>query len=138
MKVSKSMLAAGTVTTFAVVSLVGFGAVSAHGSNGNRTNENNEQKMEQRQEKRTEKLQSLVENGTLSEEQRTALEARHAEIHALRDELKNQDLPRQEMRERMQESREEFKKWAQDQGINLDELKPEGGERRGHMSRKNN
>jgi SMC interacting uncharacterized protein involved in chromosome segregation len=140
MKVSKSMLAAGAVTTFAVASLAGLGAVSAHGSNGSRTNENNNnvQKMEQRQEQRTERLQTLVDSGTLSEDQRAALEAKHEEMHALRDELKTQDLSREEMRERMHEKRDEFKNWAEEQGINLDELRPEGGENRGHMSRKNN
>lgn len=133
------MFAAGAVTTFAVASLAGLGVASAHGTNGNGTG-NPEQKIEQRQEQRTERLQTLVANGTLSEDQRVALEAKHEEMHAKRDELKNQDLSREEMREKMQSSRDEFKTWATGQGIDLDAIHPEGGpgqEHRGGMNRGN-
>jgi uncharacterized protein HemX len=130
MKVSKSMLAAGAVTTFAVASLAGVGVVSAHGSNGNRANENNAQKMEQREEKRTERLQSLVDSGALSEDQRVALETKHKEMHALRDELKTQDLSREERREKMDQIRTEFEAWATEQGIDIEQLRPD--EAKGH------
>jgi hypothetical protein len=133
MKVSKSMFVAGAVTTFAVASLAGLGVASAHGSNGNGTGTGNpEQKMAQRQEQRTERLQTLVANGTLSEDQRAALEAKHEEMHALRDELKSQDLTREQMQVKMQTSRDEFKAWAAEQGIDLDAIHPEGGPREGH------
>jgi hypothetical protein len=133
MKVSKSMFAAGAVTTFAVASLAGLGVASAQGFNGNGSGTGNpEQKMAQRQEKRTERLQALVADGTLSEDQKAALEAKHEEMHALRDELRSQNLTRDEMHERMQSSRDEFKAWATDQGIDLDAIHPESGPKQGH------
>jgi hypothetical protein len=131
MKVSKSMLAAGTVTTFAIASLAGLGVASAHSSNGNGTG-NPEQKMEQRQEKRTERLNTLVAEGTLSEEQRLALEAKHEEMHALRDQLRSQDLTHEQMHVQMEAAREEFKAWAAEQGIDLEQIRPEGAPGQGH------
>jgi hypothetical protein len=131
MKVSKSMLVAGTVTTFAIASLAGLGVASAHGSNGNGTGDP-EQKMEQRQEKRTERLNTLVAEGTLSEEQRSALEAKHEEMHALRDQLRSQDLTHEQMHEQMEQAREEFKAWATEQGIDMQALHTEGGPKNGH------
>lgn len=133
MKVSKSMFATGVVTTFAVASLAGLGVASAQGSNGNGTG-NPEQKMEQRQEQRTERLQTLVADGTLSEEQRVALEAKHEEMHTLRDQLRSQDLSHDEMHEQMEQAREKFEAWATEQGIDLQKLHPEGGPRQGHRS----
>ena len=132
MKITKSLFVAGVVTTFAVASLAGIGAASAHGSN-NRIS-GSEEKMTQRQEKRAERLETLVQQGTLSEEQRAALEAKHEEMHNLRDELKNQNVPRAEMRERMKESREAFKAWVTEQGIDLQALHTEGGHGHGHRS----
>lgn len=124
MKTSKSMLAAGAVTTFAVASLAGLGVVSAHGSNGNGAG-NSDQMTEQRQEQRTQRLQTLVDNGTLSEVQRAAMEAKHEEMHALRDELKSQDLSREERREKMEQARTELKAWATEQGIDIGSLRPD-------------
>lgn len=134
MKVSKSMLTAGAVTTFAVATLAGVGTVSAHGSNGNRASENNAQKMEQRQEKRTERLQSLVDSGTISGDQRVALEAKHEEMHGLRDELKTQDLSREERREKTDQIRTGFKAWAAEQGIDIESLRPDGAKGHGRQN----
>lgn len=152
MKISKSMLAAGAVTTVAVASLAGLGTVSAQ-SNGNGdglvdkiattfglNNEEvqavfDEQKAErqvQKEENRAEHLQELVDNGTITTEQRDALETKKEEMKAAHEALKDQDLTREEMRENKEQSREEFQQWAEEQGIDLESIKPEGGKRGGH------
>lgn len=151
MKLSKSMLAAGVVTTIAVAGVAGIGAASAH-SNGNDTmvdriatkfglnrdevqtvfNDQREEMHEQREERNATRLQELVDDGTLSAEQKTALEAKHEEMETAREALRDQNLSREEMREQMETSREEFKTWAESQGIDIDDIRPEGmGNRQG-------
>jgi FKBP-type peptidyl-prolyl cis-trans isomerase len=134
MKISKTMFAAGAVTTITVASLAGLGVASAHGSNG-RNVDDREQKIEQRHEQRAERLDALVQEGTLTETQKIALESKHEEMHALRDELKTQELTREEFREKMKESREAFKTWATEKGIDLETLRSGDGHRHAHGNR---
>lgn len=158
MKYSKNLLAAALVTTIAAGSVAGIGAASAHNSSGNRNDdlisklaqkfgveegevkavfdEQHEAREAERDAKRTEHLQSLVDNGTLTAEQKTALEAKFEEMHVSREALRSQDLSREEKRAKMQENRAALKAWAKEQGIDLSTIRPEGGEGQGGHGRK--
>lgn len=95
-----------------------------------------EEKMEAHEAEHAERIAGFVEDGTLTQEQADALEARREEMKAAREELKNSDLSREEMKAQMQEAKEEFKAWAEEQGIDLEAIRPEKGEgRRGHGHR---
>ena len=95
MKLSRSMLAAGVVTTIAAASVMGIGAASAQSSSGtsivdriatkfnlNRDevqsvfDEKHEEMQAKRAEKQSTKLQELVDNGMLTADQKTALQAK--------------------------------------------------------------
>ena len=88
----------------------------------------------ERAEKHAEHLASLVEDGTLTQEQADALSAKHAEMREAKEALKDQDLTKEEMQEQMEASRADLKAWAEEQGINLDDIHPEKGEghKKGH------
>lgn len=151
MKFNKNLLAAGIVTTVAAGSLIGTGMASAQSSDGadsiidkiaTRFNldksevettfsEHREERQVERQEKHTEHLASLVIDGTLTQAQADALTAKHTELREARDALKDQDLTREEMHEAMETAREEMKTWAEEQGIDLDAIRPEGGHKGG-------
>lgn len=160
MKISKSMLAAGAVTTVAVASLAGIGTASAHqGNNGNGDSivdrlsttfglnreevqtvfdEQKSERQEMRRENREKNLQGLVDSGVISEDQKNALDAKNEERKAAMKELKSQDLTKEEMRTQMNELRSEFKAWASEQGINLDNIHPEGHEKGDRMNKRIN
>ena len=146
MKLHKNMLAAGVVTTVAAGSLLGVSMASAQTSDGgtsivdriastfnlnrddvqNVFDEQRQERHEQMEQKHEEHLQQLVEDGTITSEQKDDLEAKHEEMRTLRESLKDQDLTREEMRNKMQEARSEFEAWAEDQGIDLESIRPEG------------
>lgn len=88
----------------------------------------------EREAAKDEHLSSLVEAGTLTEEQRAELEAFHDERHELKEELRDQDLSREEIREAMEGLRDEVEAWAEAEGIDLDELKPD--DFKGHHERR--
>lgn len=153
MKINKQLLAAVAVTTIATGSIIGISATSAHQTKGENKDELvtklaekfnvdasevesvfDEQRatMEaERDSKREEHLQTLVDEGKITAEQKIALEAKFAEMKSARDELKNQNLTRDEMHTKMEEGRVAFKAWAEEQGIDLDAIRPEGGLRFG-------
>lgn len=86
----------------------------------------------ERDAKHAEHIVSLVENGTLTQEQAGALSAKFDELQTAREALKDQDLTHEEMREQMKEARSNFEAWAEEQGINLEDIRPEGqGEHKG-------
>lgn len=148
MKISKSMLAAGVVTTVAVGSVVGTSLVSAHPGTDNASivdkiastfnlnkdeveavfEEARDERHQEMETKHAERLSSLVEAGTLTQDQANALAAKHDEMQATRESLKDQDLTREEMKDQMEAAREEFKTWAEEQGIDLESIRPEKGE----------
>jgi hypothetical protein len=156
MKINKQLLAAVAVTTVATGTALGISGASAH-SGGNEEEraarvselaerfnldesevesyfeEKRTEHEAEREQKRDEHLAGLVEDGTLTQEQADALKAKMEELHEARDALKDQDLTREEMREQMEANREELQSWAEEQGIDLDAIRPEKGEgRRGH------
>ncbi len=152
MKLSKSMLAAGVVTTIAAASVVGIGAASAQSNSDdsivdkiaakfslNRDevqsvfDEKHEEIEAKRDEKQATRLQELVDNGTITAEQKTALQAKLDEMEAKRDALRDQDLSREEIRAQMETVSTEFEAWATEQGIDLKAIRPVGMSMGMHM-----
>ncbi len=148
MKITKSMLVAGLVTTATAASVIGIGAASAQSNNSNGTglidkiattfnlkrdsvqstfDQFREEKQADRQVKADEHLQSLVDNGTITADQKAVLEAKKDEQKAAFENLKSQDLTRQEMHDQMEALHDDFTTWAEQQGINLQDIRPDKG-----------
>ena len=64
-----------------------------------------------------ERLDDLIAEGKLTAEQKQAILDKHDEMEAKIEELKNQDLTMEERREKMRALHEEFKKWAEENGL---------------------
>lgn len=155
MKINRGMLVAGLVTTVAVGSLLGIGTASAQSTTGqtsvvdkmvekfnlNRDDvqtvfeEVHDERHAEMEAKRAERLASLVEDGTLTQEQADALQAKHDEMEALRESWRDEGLTSDEIRQNMQDVRDGFKTWAEEQGIDLDNIRPASGEFGGHGHR---
>ena len=134
MKLKKSLLVAGAVASIGLAGVTGVGAVSAATTNNSDSlitkiaqkfnlkeddveavvDEHRTEMMTQRQTERkaqlAERLQTAVDDGKLTAEQKTALEAKIAEHDAER-----------------QTEREQMRTWAEEQGIDLSEVMPGGG-----------
>lgn len=74
---------------------------------------------EERETRHTERLNGLVEDGTITEEQRAIIEEHHDEMMAKRDALLAEGKTRTEMHELMEAEREEFQNWLEAQGIEM-------------------
>lgn len=85
-----------------------------------------EEKQAERKAKHAKHIASLVADGTLTQEQADALSAKREELKAAKETLNDQDLSRAEIKEQMESAREEFKAWAEEQGIDLESIRPEG------------
>jgi hypothetical protein len=76
-------------------------------------------------EQRAERLQQLVNDGTITAAQKSAIESKIKEIKAERtankDTVKGMTL--EERKSLMQEKRDELESWAKEQGIDLSELR---------------
>lgn len=99
--------------------------------------ESKEEHHQQMRENVSERLQAKVDDGTITAEQKTALEAKLAELATKRQSLKDQDLTRDQRREQMNSLRTELEAWAKEQGISLRDVMPvmmHGG-RGGHHGR---
>ncbi len=151
MKLNKNLVLAGLLSTVVLGTIGSAVHAQAQGKDGPNTivdaiaekfslNRDDVQDVfdEQRKEhhaefedKRSQRLQELVDDGTLSQEQFDALQAKHAELEDAREALKDQDLSRGEMHKKMQELMTSFESWAQDQGIDLTEIMPHHGMKRG-------
>lgn len=84
-------------------------------------------------QKREEHLQKLVDAGTITAEQKTAIIAKQDEIHTKMEELRNNGKTKEENKEAHKAIKDEFKTWVESQNINMDDIRPEGKEgRRGH------
>lgn len=165
MSISKTLSTAGVGAAIIVGSMLAVNAASAHYGNGNGQSDlvdrlatelnldatevqgvfdtMHEERQAERQAEHTERLAGFVEDGTLTQEQADALDAKSQERQAQREALREQDLTREEMREQMEASRDEFQSWAEEQGIDLDAIRPEhagegmrkGGQRGGGFGR---
>ena len=96
--------------------------------------EKREQRQNEREEQHAEHLSSLVADGSITQQQADALSAKKDEMRDAREALHGQDLTKEEMHERMQQAREDFNTWADEQGIDLDSIRPERADRdsKGH------
>jgi Glu-tRNA(Gln) amidotransferase subunit E-like FAD-binding protein len=88
-------------------------------------------KKESRQADAEEQLQGLVDDGTLTQEQKTQIEAHREEVRTLLTDLKDQSLDRETIKAAMKELHQEHKAWAEAEGIDLTDIKPEHKGRRG-------
>jgi hypothetical protein len=102
-----------------------------------------EQKAEreaEREAKRAEHMSGLVEAGTLTQAQADELIALKDEAITSIQELKESGADREEIKAVMDENRAAVEAWASEQGVNLDDIRPEGHEKggRGHHGPKGN
>jgi hypothetical protein len=74
---------------------------------------------EERQERHQEHLDNLVEDGVITEEQRTLLEEKQEEMRAEREAIRDADLTSEERHDAMEELRNEMETWAEENGIDL-------------------
>jgi hypothetical protein len=88
----------------------------------NEQREEHRQEMEQRHE---EHLAELVANGTITEAQKQALQAKHEEMQEKKASFK--DLSPAERKAQMETFHAEMESWAQAQGIDLPTIRPEKG-----------
>lgn len=93
-----------------------------------------EERQAEMQARFTERLDQAVSDGTITEEQKQLIVAKHEELEALRqEEAQNRgNYSPEEWQTKMQERREEMKSWAEENGIDLSVLMPEPGGMGGH------
>lgn len=84
-----------------------------------------EQRMKKRAHKMEHRLDELVKEGKITNEQKEAITNKMKENHQKRDEIRKIEDPEQR-KEAMRQLQEDMKKWLQDQGIDLELLKPKG------------
>ena len=88
-----------------------------------------------REEKRAEKLsqylQTKVDDGTITESQKSMVESKLEELKNKREEFKNQNITHEQLHEEMKKQKAELDQWAKDNNIPVDLLKPRFG-RMGH------
>lgn len=65
------------------------------------------------------RLSNAVSEGKITEEQKQLILDKHEEMQAKMQDLKSQDLTREEMHEEMKAYHEELKAWAKEQGIEM-------------------
>lgn len=75
--------------------------------------------------KQSERLQKLVDNGTITAEQKTAIETKLEELKADREANKGsmKDLTPEERKAKHDEKKAELEAWAKDNNLNLTKLK---------------
>ncbi len=84
--------------------------------------ESRQERREAKAEARTEALSVAVEDGVITQIQLDALLERKEESQAARQALRDSNAGREEIRDQIQSSREEFQAWAEAEGIDLEEL----------------
>ena len=152
MNINSKMASVAIVSAIAGASFIGANTASAHSGDGSLVSriaerfgvsetevqevvdELKEERQAEREAARAEHLDALVADGTLTAEQRAELEVFDDKRQAQREELKAQDLTKQEVREAMEALRDEVEAWAESEGVDLDSIRPErdGEHRRGH------
>ena len=95
--------------------------------------EKKEERRGEREEKRAEHLAGLVEAGTVTQEQADELTALKDDFKSEVEALKESGAEREELKTLMDEKKAEVEAWAEAEGLNLDDIRPERGEgKRGH------
>lgn len=146
----KQLIAAGIVGTVGIAGLTTFGIANAETSSSSSDNpmsslvdkiastfnldkskvqevfdaERTEHET-QREAKQAEKLQALVDDGTITAAQKTAIETKIKEMKAEREANKDslKDLSDEERKAKMDEKRSALETWATEQGLELSDLK---------------
>lgn len=79
----------------------------------------------QREQEQTKKLQALVDNGTITASQKTAIEVKIKEMKAECESSKDsfKDLSEDERKAKMDEKRQKLESWAKEQGLDLSKLR---------------
>ncbi len=144
----RSALIAAAVTTVGVASFAGAGLVSADALQGSATHqslvdkiadkfhlnrsevqavfdENRVEHQDERQARVQDRLDALVKDGTITQSQKTAIEAKLVSLQQERESSrgKMQEMSADERRQHMQQQRADLEAWANDQGLNLRELR---------------
>jgi hypothetical protein len=154
MKITKAISTAGVGAAIVTGSLLAATLASAHG-NGTKIDERatelaekfnldetevkqyfEEKRDEHKAEheaKAEEHLQSLVDAGTITAEQKTKLEEFRIERQTLKESLKNSDLSKEEIKAQFEAQKAEVEAWAESEGLDLEDIRPEPKEgRHGH------
>lgn len=87
--------------------------------------EDREAREVEREKQQSERLQSLVDDGTITSAQKTAIEAKIAEMKKGREANKDDfmNLSEDERKAKMEEKRTELEAWAKEQGLDLTKLR---------------
>lgn len=140
-----SLVVAGAVSALGVSSLMGLQAVSAQsdqsGSSGliekiaSKFNLNKDEvktvfdqyreaRHEEMEKERSERLQALVDDGTITAEQKAAIEAKHDEMEKERESNKDsfKDMTAAERKAEMQKHKDELEAWAKENNLDLSKL----------------
>lgn len=86
-----------------------------------------QEKQTEMQAKREEKLNEAVANRDITEEQKNLITAKQEEMRTEMESLRDQDLTQEQRKELREQHRTEMQTWAEENGINLESLRPEGG-----------
>lgn len=106
--------------------------------------EHKEERHVQRQEKMSEHLQELVDNGTITTEQKALIETEQQKLQDAMDELRPDDRSaisedeREALHDEIYALRESFESTLEDNGIDLNTIRPEHGRHKGGMGRGGN
>lgn len=147
-KVKKSLVAAAALATIGTGGVIGVQAVSAESGTSNdpmsslvdklvskfNLNKDDVQKVfdesrsemdAKREAESSERLQKLVDAGTITAEQKTKIEAKLKELKAERENDKEsfKDLSDDERKAKMDEKRSELESWAKETGLDLTKLR---------------
>ena len=93
--------------------------------------EKKEERKAEREEKRAEFVAGLIEDGVLTQQQADELSSLKEGLKEEIQALKESDAGRDEIKALMEELKAEVEAWADEQGINLDDIRPDKGEKRG-------
>ena len=95
--------------------------------------EKKQEQQEKREANRAEHVSALVEAGTLTQEQADALTALKDSFRSEVQALKESGADREEIKTAMEDHKDEVESWAEAEGVSLDDIRPEKGEKRGHQ-----
>lgn len=144
--VKKSLLLGGVISTVGLGSLASVGMASAANNSSGSSNlvdkiatkfnvnkdevqkvfdENRAAHEAEHQTKVNERLQKLVDDGTITAAQKTAIEAKIKELKADREANKDtmKDLTEEQRKAKMDEHKAALEAWAKTQGLDLSKLK---------------
>jgi len=122
---SKLILSSLAVAVVAGAALVSTSAVSAYHGSGQPTEGQRAAKTEERKLRMEERLSEAVADGKLTADQKTALDAKLADLNNKRTELRDSDMERDEVRAAMGEVRDELNSWAEQNSIDLQDILPQ-------------